>query len=77
MNIGIRDDGCPSGDALLYPATGTPVRCSNIGQSSCPRGYRCIKNANTGDFQCCTIPEVRHYEGNSNAFEEITIQFAY
>lgn len=46
--------GCPSGTALLFPSTGTPVQCSNIGPNSCPSGYQCVKNTKNGNYQCCT-----------------------
>uniref|UniRef100_A0A0R3S3S0 Kunitz/Bovine pancreatic trypsin inhibitor domain protein n=1 Tax=Elaeophora elaphi TaxID=1147741 RepID=A0A0R3S3S0_9BILA len=36
---GVENDGCPSGTALLFPATGTPLQCNNGKQSSCPSGY--------------------------------------
>lgn len=46
--------GCPSGTALLFPSTGTPVQCSNVGPNSCPSGYQCVKNTKNGNYQCCT-----------------------
>uniref|UniRef100_A0A914C9V7 BPTI/Kunitz inhibitor domain-containing protein n=1 Tax=Acrobeloides nanus TaxID=290746 RepID=A0A914C9V7_9BILA len=50
--------GCPHGTALLFPSTGTPVQCSNVGQSSCPTGYTCVKNTKNGNYQCCTNSNV-------------------
>uniref|UniRef100_A0A1I7XAX5 Kunitz/Bovine pancreatic trypsin inhibitor domain protein n=1 Tax=Heterorhabditis bacteriophora TaxID=37862 RepID=A0A1I7XAX5_HETBA len=47
-------DGCPTGVALLFPSTGTPVQCSNGGSNSCPSGYRCVKSMKTQRFQCCS-----------------------
>ncbi|RCN24446.1 hypothetical protein ANCCAN_29857, partial [Ancylostoma caninum] len=46
--------GCPSGVALLFPSTGTPVQCSNTGSTSCPAGYRCVRSLTTKRFQCCS-----------------------
>uniref|UniRef100_A0A1I7SU90 Kunitz/Bovine pancreatic trypsin inhibitor domain protein n=1 Tax=Bursaphelenchus xylophilus TaxID=6326 RepID=A0A1I7SU90_BURXY len=46
--------GCPSGTALLFPSTGTPVQCSPEGTNSCPSGFECLKNVNSGAFQCCS-----------------------
>ncbi|CAJ0607862.1 unnamed protein product [Cylicocyclus nassatus] len=47
--------GCPTGTALLFPSTGTPVQCSNTGSRSCPTGYRCVRNVHTKGFQCCSV----------------------
>lgn len=46
--------GCPSGDALLFPSVGAPVQCSPEGINSCPGGYSCLANVNTGNYQCCS-----------------------
>lgn len=46
--------GCPSGTALLFPSTGTPVQCSPEGSNSCPTGFDCLKNVNNGAYQCCS-----------------------
>ena len=46
--------GCPSGNALLFPSTGTPVQCSPEGANACPHGHQCVGNVNTGNYQCCT-----------------------
>lgn len=46
--------GCPTGVALLFPSTGTPVQCSNSGSTSCPAGYRCVLSTTTKRFQCCS-----------------------
>uniref|UniRef100_A0A915PL09 BPTI/Kunitz inhibitor domain-containing protein n=1 Tax=Setaria digitata TaxID=48799 RepID=A0A915PL09_9BILA len=51
----IQDDGCPSGKALLFPATGTPLLCNNGEQNFCPNGYRCLRNNLSNGYQCCTI----------------------
>ncbi|KAK6732185.1 hypothetical protein RB195_016518 [Necator americanus] len=49
--------GCPSGVALLFPSTGTPVQCSNTGPTSCPGGYRCVRSTITKRLQCCSTGE--------------------
>ncbi|KAI6212235.1 hypothetical protein M3Y99_01843500 [Aphelenchoides fujianensis] len=46
--------GCPTGTALLFPSTGTPVQCSPEGINSCPSGFNCLTNINTGNYQCCS-----------------------
>jgi hypothetical protein len=46
--------GCPSGDALLFPSTGTPVQCSPDGNNSCPSGFNCLPHSSTGNYQCCS-----------------------
>uniref|UniRef100_A0A914UKJ1 BPTI/Kunitz inhibitor domain-containing protein n=1 Tax=Plectus sambesii TaxID=2011161 RepID=A0A914UKJ1_9BILA len=46
-------DGCPRGNALLFPTTGTPVEC-NLGSNLCPPGYSCVENTVDGGYQCCT-----------------------
>ncbi|KAL4002748.1 Kunitz/Bovine pancreatic trypsin inhibitor domain family protein [Acanthocheilonema viteae] len=53
---GVRDDGCPSGTALLFPATGTPLQCNNGKKSLCPSGYRCLRTTKNNGYQCCTSP---------------------
>uniref|UniRef100_A0A1I8EWG0 BPTI/Kunitz inhibitor domain-containing protein n=1 Tax=Wuchereria bancrofti TaxID=6293 RepID=A0A1I8EWG0_WUCBA len=35
----MQNDGCPSGRALLFPTTGTPLQCNNAKQNSCPNGF--------------------------------------
>ncbi|KAK6035138.1 EB module [Cooperia oncophora] len=49
--------GCPTGVALLFPSTGTPVQCSNAGTTSCPAGYRCVRSTTTKRFQCCSTSD--------------------
>ncbi|EJD73670.1 hypothetical protein LOAG_18918 [Loa loa] len=52
----IQHDDCPSGTALLFPATGTPLQCDSAKQSSCPSGYRCLRTIKNSGYQCCTLP---------------------
>uniref|UniRef100_A0A914UJW3 BPTI/Kunitz inhibitor domain-containing protein n=1 Tax=Plectus sambesii TaxID=2011161 RepID=A0A914UJW3_9BILA len=46
-------NGCPRGNALIYPATQTPVSCTPT-SGSCPTGYSCVQNTVDGGHQCCT-----------------------
>ncbi|VDK18573.1 unnamed protein product [Anisakis simplex] len=47
-------NGCPSGEALLFPSTRTPVQCSVQGPNTCPLGYKCVQSVTDGGYQCCT-----------------------
>uniref|UniRef100_A0A915CB21 BPTI/Kunitz inhibitor domain-containing protein n=4 Tax=Parascaris univalens TaxID=6257 RepID=A0A915CB21_PARUN len=50
-------DGCPVGDALLFPSTGTPVQCNARGPNICPLGYRCVRSISGSGYQCCTTAD--------------------
>ncbi|KAK6102220.1 Kunitz/Bovine pancreatic trypsin inhibitor domain family protein [Brugia pahangi] len=66
----VQNDGCPSGTALLFPTTGTPLQCNNAKQSSCPNGYRCLRSIKNNGYQCCTSaynPFSRFYQTSINA----------
>ncbi|EJW88157.1 hypothetical protein WUBG_00929, partial [Wuchereria bancrofti] len=61
----MQNDGCPSGRALLFPTTGTPLQCNNAKQNSCPNGYSCLRSIKNSGYQCCTSaynPFSRFYE---------------
>ncbi|KAI6235899.1 hypothetical protein M3Y95_00100300 [Aphelenchoides besseyi] len=49
--------GCPTGTALLFPSTASPVQCSPEGINSCPSGFNCLANVNTGNYQCCSVEQ--------------------
>ncbi|KAL3103012.1 hypothetical protein niasHT_026460 [Heterodera trifolii] len=47
--------GCPRGNALLFPSTGQPVLCSDVGpHNACPQGFVCIRSVKSGQLQCCS-----------------------
>ncbi|PAV76107.1 hypothetical protein WR25_21575 isoform B [Diploscapter pachys] len=56
-SVTLASDGCPSGSALLFPSTGTPVQCSNVGSNTCPAGYKCVRSVTTQRFQCCSTED--------------------
>ncbi|VDK18619.1 unnamed protein product [Anisakis simplex] len=49
-------NGCPSGEALLFPSTRTPVQCSVQGPNTCPLGYKCVQSVTDGGYQCSPCP---------------------
>uniref|UniRef100_A0A158R459 BPTI/Kunitz inhibitor domain-containing protein n=1 Tax=Syphacia muris TaxID=451379 RepID=A0A158R459_9BILA len=54
---------CPSGNTLLYPATGQPVVCA--ARKRCPTGYTCILNVATKSRECCKSPRKLTHSVNS------------
>uniref|UniRef100_A0A913HEF1 BPTI/Kunitz inhibitor domain-containing protein n=1 Tax=Strongyloides stercoralis TaxID=6248 RepID=A0A913HEF1_STRER len=60
-------NGCPNGTySLLFPSTGTPVQCSNMGLDSCPSGYQCTKSLKSNNYQCCSEESSRRYSPSKN-----------
>uniref|UniRef100_A0A183BTQ1 Kunitz/Bovine pancreatic trypsin inhibitor domain protein n=1 Tax=Globodera pallida TaxID=36090 RepID=A0A183BTQ1_GLOPA len=55
--------GCPWGNALLFPSTGQPVQCSDVGpHNACPQRFVCVRSTKTGQLQCCSEERKRSRE---------------
>uniref|UniRef100_A0A915I4J1 BPTI/Kunitz inhibitor domain-containing protein n=1 Tax=Romanomermis culicivorax TaxID=13658 RepID=A0A915I4J1_ROMCU len=50
-------NGCPVGEAYLYPRTQTPLLCDPV-TSECPRGYTCMPSLSVEHYQCCSQPQI-------------------
>uniref|UniRef100_A0A914YYM5 BPTI/Kunitz inhibitor domain-containing protein n=1 Tax=Panagrolaimus superbus TaxID=310955 RepID=A0A914YYM5_9BILA len=52
--IANKNDQCPWGASLIYPATHTPVTCDPR-VKTCPLGYSCERSRSGRSFICCSL----------------------
>uniref|UniRef100_A0A914UM15 BPTI/Kunitz inhibitor domain-containing protein n=1 Tax=Plectus sambesii TaxID=2011161 RepID=A0A914UM15_9BILA len=77
---GFGTNGCPSGNALLFPQNNLPVEC-DTGSRPCPNGYVCMPSTTlSGLYQCCSasttsskrLQQERRDVGTSNVTRSAT-----